>query len=282
MKIIKRAILCIMAATLAASAFTLAGAAEEAGNGSPAADVPVIMYHRISASNGALGKFVITPTEMESDLKYLRDNGYATVFVADLLLFVNSGVPLPEKPIMLTFDDGYHSDWRYLRPLLEKYDMKAVCSIIGRFTDEYSASSQPINFPHLTWPQITEMTAGGHFEFQSHTYDLHKSTGTRRHKDESEAAYDARVGGDFDRSRQRAEEMLGHSFPALTYPFGIMSRDSEKLARAHGFVCTISCDDGMNHLKQGDTECLYGLKRVGRPHGKGIESVLAALYKSGR
>ena len=71
---------------------------------------------------------MLSPAQFESDLKYLKENGYHTVVVQDLIDYVEKGVPLPEKPVMLTFDDGYYNNYYYAFPLLEEYDAKIVIS----------------------------------------------------------------------------------------------------------------------------------------------------------
>ena len=93
--------------------------------------VPIVMYHKISVSQRSLGKHVIAPEELEADLRYLTENGYETVFMADLIAFVHEGRPLPDKPIVLTFDDGYYNNYSKGMPLLEQYDMKMVLSVIS-------------------------------------------------------------------------------------------------------------------------------------------------------
>ncbi|MCL2677660.1 MAG: polysaccharide deacetylase family protein, partial [Clostridiales bacterium] len=168
----------------------LGGEAEARGE----VPIPIVMYHRLSENQGSLGKYTITPAEFESDLLYLREHGYVTVTVSDLLAFVNEGVPLPEKPIMLTFDDGYYSDYRYVFPLLQKYEMKAVFSVIGILADQYSANGcENAHFPHLTWPQITEMAESGLAEFQNHSYDLHKGLGARQREGEGRERFKQRL-----------------------------------------------------------------------------------------
>ncbi|MBQ1237534.1 MAG: polysaccharide deacetylase family protein, partial [Oscillospiraceae bacterium] len=83
--------------------------------------LPVIMYHHILESSKLLGAYCITPAELRSDFERIRQDGYTPVVVADLLDYVYNDVPLPEKPIMITFDDGYESNYAYAYPLLQEY-----------------------------------------------------------------------------------------------------------------------------------------------------------------
>ena len=80
--------------------------------------LPIIMYHSILRDNARTGQYVITPARLEQDMLYLRERGYTTVGVNDLIEYVYNGVPLPEKPVMLTFDDAYYNNLTYLEPLL--------------------------------------------------------------------------------------------------------------------------------------------------------------------
>ena len=89
-------------------------------------NVPIIMYHSILADTNKSGKFVITPKQFEEDLLFIKENGYEPIFMQDLINYVYKGTSLPEKPIILTFDDGYYNNYLYILPLLKKYEMKAV------------------------------------------------------------------------------------------------------------------------------------------------------------
>lgn len=88
--------------------------------------LPIIMYHSM-LRNGS-GEYTISPETFEEDLRYLKDNGYTTIYMQDLLDYINKQVPLPEKPIMLTFDDGYYNNYLYAYPLAKKYESKIVIS----------------------------------------------------------------------------------------------------------------------------------------------------------
>ena len=69
-------------------------------------ELPILMYHGITEQTKQVSKFVISKEMLREDLQYLKENGYQTVTVADVIAFVKEGVPLPQKPVMLTFDDG--------------------------------------------------------------------------------------------------------------------------------------------------------------------------------
>ena len=100
------------------------------------AQVPIIMYHSLLAKN--TNEWNIFPEAFEKDLRYLSENGYTAVFISDLIDYVNEGKPLPEKPIVLTFDDGYYNNYSQGMPLLEQYDMKMVLSVIGSSSDHWT------------------------------------------------------------------------------------------------------------------------------------------------
>ena len=83
-------------------------------------ELPIIMYHHILKEKSKQGKFVVSPDEFEADLKYLKKNGYTAITADTLIRYHEDGEPLPDKPVMITFDDGYLSYLEYAVPLLEK------------------------------------------------------------------------------------------------------------------------------------------------------------------
>lgn len=84
--------------------------------------LPILMYHDVTDGPTSDNPMVVTTEKLEGDLCWLKENGYHTILPQEL----TAGEPLPEKPVLLTFDDGYVSNYRLLFPLLQKYQMKAV------------------------------------------------------------------------------------------------------------------------------------------------------------
>ena len=92
--------------------------------------LPVVMYHSILKNPVKKSEYVVSPDLLEKDLKYLKKKGYTPVFMKDVIAYEEGKGTLPAKPIVLSFDDGYYNNYYYAFPLLRKYDMKAVISIV--------------------------------------------------------------------------------------------------------------------------------------------------------
>ena len=132
--------------------YTAYPAAESLSGG---AKVPIMMYHAVSDDLWGISGLFVSPTDMEKQLQYLADNGYTPIWFEDL-----AHIETVEKPVILTFDDGYDDNYTNLFPLLKKYKMKAtVFMITGSIGAEH----------YLTEKQIREMAESGLVSFQSHT-----------------------------------------------------------------------------------------------------------------
>ena len=88
----------------------------EASSGESAQAVPVFMYHAVSDDVWGVEHLFVSPSEMEKQLAFLQENGYSTIWFEDL-----EHVGDYEKPVILTFDDGYDDNYSELYPLLQKY-----------------------------------------------------------------------------------------------------------------------------------------------------------------
>ena len=232
-------------------------------------DVPIIMYHSILKDPSRSNKYTVTPAVLEEDLKYIKDKGYTTVTIADLISYVYDDSPLPEKPIVLTFDDGHYNNYGYLFPLLEKYDMKAVISIVGSYTDKFSETDEAnLNYSYLRWKDIKELMDTGRIEFQNHTYNLHSNTGkrigTKKIKGETDEHYKNVLEEDILKLQQEFKENTNYIPQCFTYPFGGISNASLDIIKELGFKASLSCEQGINKLTK-NPNSLYLLKRYNRP-----------------
>ena len=101
-------------------------------------DLPVIMYHMVVKNPKSKNKFTVSTDTLEQDLQYIKNNGYTTILVSDLIEYTENKKDLPKKPILLTFDDGAYNNYLYAFPLAKKYDAKFVFSPIAYEAEKYS------------------------------------------------------------------------------------------------------------------------------------------------
>lgn len=239
--------------------------------------VPIIMYHQVK--NKDFGKDVISPSEFESDLKYLRDNNYNTITMEHMLAYVYEGAELPENPVILSFDDGYYSTYKYVYPLLQEYNMKIVLAIIGKSTDDYSkVDDTNIDHAHLRWEHIKEMSDSGLVEIQNHSYNLHKSSGKRygssQIKGESIEDYTSVLSEDITSLQSKIEEELGRKPTTYAYPYGKYNNNTDEILKENGIQATLSVKFGVNLLSRDNPDKLFGLKRICRAHNEGIGKLI--------
>ncbi len=252
--------------------------------GEEGVQVPVIMYHHMLKNKKQWGTYVVSPEEFENDLKYLSDNGFTTVVIEDLINYVQKGTPLPENPVVITFDDGYESTYAYAMPLLKKYNAKAVVSIVGSYTDLYSGNvPKNISYSYVTWEQVGEMHKSGLIEIQNHSYDFHEAKGDRHGarmvKGETIEEYRQVLTEDLTLTQQKIQAAAGVTPTCFTYPFGYVDKQSEGIIKELGFKASLSCSSGISRIRQGDPESLYLLKRYNRPHGGTSSSFFKKAFK---
>lgn len=119
-------------------------------------NVPVLMYHAVGDEIWGYSDLFVSEARMEEQLQYLQENGYEPIWFSDL-----AHIEDYEKPVILTFDDGYDDNYTVLYPLLEKYQTKATIFVIGN-----AMGSQH----KMTQEQVYELAASGLVSIQSHTY----------------------------------------------------------------------------------------------------------------
>lgn len=234
-----------------------------------AINLPIIMYHQILKDKKMWGKYVISPEDFEKDLEYILDKGYTTIVMQDLINYVYNGSPLPDKPIMLTFDDGFLTQKDYLLPILKKHSAKAIVSVVGEYTDRYTKiNDKSLSYSYLTWQDIKELVQSEYIEIQNHSYDMHnfkKRKGVGKLRSESKEQYKELIKQDINKLQVLLFEKMGYKPTTFTYPFGVYNKISELTVKELGFIASLTCDEGINYIR-GKKSDLYLLKRYNRPY----------------
>ncbi|MDE7099427.1 MAG: polysaccharide deacetylase family protein, partial [Ruminococcus sp.] len=228
--------------------------------------LPVIMYHSICGDTPK--DYIVTPQQLESDLYWLKNNGYSTVTAEQVINYTKGIGNLPEKCVMITLDDGFYNNLSVLVPLLEKYDMTAVVSVVGTYTDN-NAVKDPHNpdYSYLTWEDIAELYQSGRVELGNHTYNMHSLKGERigcgMAENESETDYRKKLNEDISHLQDSFKENLNLEPVVFTYPFGKVSRESLPIIYENGFLMTLTCRELPNYITR-EPKCLYGIGRYNR------------------
>ena len=200
-----------------------------------AADIPVLTYHDIAERHGA-DEFAMPPMEFRRHMEYLRDQGYTPISLQQLISANNGQEKLPDKPVLLTFDDGLVSYEKVAVPILQEFGYPSVLSIVTAWVDGRSKPDQ-YRGRLLSWDDLRRIKTSPLVEIISHSDNLHQgirsnpqgnlapATVTREYREgsgrhESENEFRARIHADLARSRAQILAELGRAPVAIAWPFG--------------------------------------------------------------
>jgi len=201
----------------------------------------VLCYHKIGTPprDSALKELWVSPKHFRAQVKYLLDQGYTTLFFSDLLKAFKENTPLPEKCVLITFDDGYENNylhaWPILRDLGAKGNIFVVYNTIGKANLWHNPASEPwVNM--ATLEQLREMQASGVIEYGSHTMS---------HPHLSALSLDD-AAWEMAESRRQLEAAFGKPFCAFAYPYGdgAYSPEIRKKALDAGYTFDFSFRQG--------------------------------------
>lgn len=232
--------------------------------------LPILMYHGITSDPSKASEYFITADTFEKDLKWLRDHGYTTISVKQLVDYGKNGARLPEKPVLLTFDDGYRNNYTLAFPLLQKYNAKAVISLIGSESDLSSDTvyrGDADTGGNITWGEAALMVQSGLVEIGNHTYDLHRNEGGRKGADklagESDETYRKVLMADLGHNQDLIAAATGQPALLFAWPFGAWPTDgsADPILKDLGFSGSLTSYQIMNTIRRDDPDSLFGLKR---------------------
>ncbi|ATP55316.1 polysaccharide deacetylase [Pedobacter ginsengisoli] len=207
--------------------------------------VPILCYHQVrnwKPTDGKVGKdYIVEIQNFKDQVKMLADSGYHSILPDQLYAYLNTGAPLPSKPIMFTFDDTDMDQFTIAAPTLKKYGFKAVYFIMtvsigrkGKFVD------------YMTKEQIKQLSDDGNI-IGSHTYD-HKNFKKYQGKDWEEQ---------LDKPTKKLEEITGKKMTEFAYPFGLWNAEGFPELKKRGFRMAFSLAD-----KRDQNYPLYTVRRI--------------------
>jgi peptidoglycan/xylan/chitin deacetylase (PgdA/CDA1 family) len=177
--------------------------------------VPVLLYHHLEPDAAGENGAIIAVAEFDQQMAWLQQQGYTSITTRELSSWLAGEGTLPANPVLITFDDGYESNYAYAFPILQRYEMKATIFMISGLAGQTEG-----DLTYLTWAQMQEMERSELVEIQAHTHDGHHLIGTKPALQVWDAA---QMEADLEALSQEFGA-AGLSTPsAFAYPFGASS-----------------------------------------------------------
>lgn len=230
-----------------------------------------LAYHDVDDSEADQRFLAVRTANLIEQLAWLRENGYQAISVDQLLAASQGGPALPEKALLLSFDDGYSSFYNRVLPILKAYRWPAILAPVGAWID--TPGDQPIDFGgvlaprerFLTWAQIRAIAASGLVEIGAHSDDLHYGAlanpqgnvqpaaaallydvNTKRY--ESAAQYAARINEDVQRISAKIKAVTGQAPRVWVWPYGEASGSALHITGENGYRLALTLLDGLSSV----------------------------------
>jgi peptidoglycan/xylan/chitin deacetylase (PgdA/CDA1 family) len=211
----------------------------------------VLNYHNITKNGGTFSR---SPEQFREDMEFIKINDFNPITPILFLSYLEGKGNLPEKPVLITFDDGLNGVYLNAYPILQEYGYSAIMFII--------VSRIGQNLDYLNWKQLSEMQSSRIFSIESHTYNSHffVDNVSGRHAAlisklilpdgsiESEEQYVSRVTDDLQKSKSLIEDKLNKKVLFLAIPFGNGDPTITKISNNLGFKGTFNSGGGVNPL----------------------------------
>ncbi len=221
--------------------------------------VPILMYHRIGDTYDS--PWWVTVRDFENQLQCLKEQGYRSIFPSDLVAHQRWGWPLPAKPIIITFDDGYLNVLENAEPLLKKYGFHAVSYLItGAVSESPETRKTWEGTPLLSWPEVRAMSKRGTIRFGGHSRNHPNLRALADPLSEITGCY------------RDLKKKGGLTPEGFCYPSGQFKEETLACVARAKFTTAVTCEDGIATIGRGTN--LLTLPRVavmGGWHGFHVE-----------
>lgn len=258
----------------------------------------VLCYHNVVDKITDPKIMNVTTDQLISHFKWLKVNGYNVISLDDIINAKNGKKDLPQKAVLLTFDDGYVSFYTRIYPLLKLYNYHGVYALVGKWQE----TPEDQNFLYgtlprsrkmlLSWDEVNEMKDSGLIEFASHTYDYHHGIianpqgntqpaltalkyDAKTARYESTQAYLKRVDEDIKKSSDIIYKYTGQRPRSIAWPYGAYNGTAQKIASKYDMPISLTLDDGSNTPKD-----IAGIKRILIENNPGFEDFYWSMQKS--
>ncbi len=227
-----------------------------------------VTYHDITDKPVAPDDF--TPQKFIEQLGFFKASGFHPVSMSDILEAAAGKKVLPEKALLLTFDDGYESFYKIVYPALKLFNYPAVLSIVTSWTDRRdSPGAFYKDKQFMSWDQVREVAASGLVTMAAHSDGLHNLVDSNPQGNiepaavtfvydrksssyETEDGFRRRIRADMEKTLAVFEEKLGKKPIVYTWPYGAYNMIALDEGKKTGFAAFLTLDDGFGDIHRLD------------------------------
>ncbi|NEU30378.1 polysaccharide deacetylase family protein [bacterium LRH843] len=246
-------------------------------------EVTVLMYHHFDEDPAQQSSVTMQPERFKDQLLTLKEAGYTSIPERDLYDYYYHDKELPEKPLVITIDDGYLSNYELAYPILKELEMYATIYVVTSNRGKTPGSS-----PHFTWDQAREMVASGWIDIQTHTEDGHYYVEGEKKEgpffttkiwdgqtEESDEEYMNRIRTDLKNAKEQIEAEIGNKVYSFTYPYGAYNEQVIEAAKDLGYELMYTVKEGLNDKETNP----YTLNRINADGSYTGEKLLNVVKK---
>ncbi|AVK51319.1 polysaccharide deacetylase [Clostridium sp. MF28] len=187
--------------------------------------VPVICFHSINDDPSVKSPIIISKDKFRTQLQAIKDNGYTTLTMAQLNDYLSKDKAIPEKSVVLTFDDGYRDNYTNVFPILKEFNMNATIFVIQSYLDRDG---------YLTTDQVKELSSSGIIDIESHTVS-HIDLPTMSYEDQLK---------ELKNSKEKLESLINKPIISIAYPEGKYNDDTKKAFSEVGYSMGFTTERG--------------------------------------
>lgn len=213
---------------------------------------PILMYHHVDPEQSGSNRYNTSPEVFAAQMQALDDWGYTTITASQLVTAITQGAPLPPRPIVITFDDGHYSVYKYAFPIMQEHGFVGVTYVVANRLKSYG----------FTGPtQLEEMISAG-WEVGSHSYshlDL-----TQNHNE---------IFNEISNSRVILSEALSQDVVTFAYPYGAADNSVRARIGKWGYLAAMGLGTSYTHSRN----TLYYLARIEIQNGYDLEKFASLL-----
>jgi peptidoglycan/xylan/chitin deacetylase (PgdA/CDA1 family) len=229
--------------------------------------LPILMYHSISPTAApGFSRFAMHPADFASHMAFLAGAGYRTLTVAEAMSARDRRQPLPERSVVLTFDDGFADFHTTALPILSQHRLRATLYVTTGYvggTGRWLADCDEQDRQMIGWSQLREVAAEGvEIGAHSHTHPQLDRLDTTR------------LAAEIRRPKVLLEDRLGLPVNSFAYPFGYWDRTTRRAVEAAGYESACGVDDLPSH----SGENRLALPRLTVNAGTSVEQLRRLLH----